>query len=75
LKSTCDLSLKGVSRLGAELPYRRAAETYTALTGIPISPKAVEGITKGSGKALGEVMEEEMARAMEEEIEPRAKGG
>jgi hypothetical protein len=35
----------------------------------------VEGITKGSGKALGEVMEEEMARAMEEEIEPRAKGG
>jgi len=61
---------KGVSRLGAELPYRRAAETYTALTRIPISPKAVEGITKGNGEALGEEMAKEMAFAMGEEIEP-----
>lgn len=61
---------KGVTRLGAELPYERAAKTYTALTRVGISAKSVEVITKRNGRALGEVMARERAQAMAGNIEP-----
>jgi hypothetical protein len=59
---------KGVTRLGAELPYASAAETYTALTGVPISAKSVELIRKKQGEALGRALAQERAQAMAEEI-------
>ena len=61
---------RGVTRLGAELPYERAAETYTALTRIGISAKSVEVITRRNGEALGEAMAKERAQAMAGNIEP-----
>lgn len=56
--------------MGAELPYERAAETYTALTRVWISAKSVEVITRRNGEALGEVMARERAQAMAGNIEP-----
>lgn len=47
----------GVCRLGAELPFARAAATYTALTGVFISPREVACLTEARGAAW----EEELA--------------
>ena len=42
----------GVCRLGVALPFAPAAETFTALTGVSISPREVERLTEGRGTAL-----------------------
>lgn len=42
----------GICRLGAALPFEPAAETFTALTGISISPREAERLTEGRGGAL-----------------------
>jgi len=42
----------GVCRLGVALPFAPAAETFTALTGVSISPREVERLTEGRGSAL-----------------------
>ena len=52
------------------MPYKRVAETCRALTGIGISTKSVEVITKRNGEAWGEAMAEERAQAMAGNIEP-----
>jgi hypothetical protein len=49
----------GVCRLGAELPFERAATTYTALTGVPISPREVARLTEARGAAWEEELAEE----------------
>jgi len=49
----------GVARLGAELPFERAATTYTALTGVPISPRAVARVTEARGAAWEEELADE----------------
>src|SRR4051794_21239465 len=51
----------GVARLGAELPFERAATTYTALTGLPISPRAVARVTEARGAAWEEELAAERA--------------
>lgn len=51
----------GVCRLGAELPFERAAATYTALTGVPISARAVARVTEARGAAWEEELAEERA--------------
>ena len=40
---------KGLCRLGAELSFGAAAETFTALTGVPVSPREAERLTEGRG--------------------------
>lgn len=66
---------KGGTRLGAELPYSRAAETYRELTGVWVSAKSVEVITKRNGQALGKVVAQERAWALAEDIEVRGAEG
>lgn len=39
-------------RLGAALPFEPAAESFTALTGVSISPREAERLTEGRGAAL-----------------------
>lgn len=41
-----------VCRLGVALPFAPAAETFTALSGVFISPREVERLTEGRGMAL-----------------------
>jgi hypothetical protein len=43
---------KGVCRLGVALPFAPAAGTFTALTGVSISPREVERLAEGRGTAL-----------------------
>lgn len=45
---------EGLCRLGAALPFAPAAETFTALTGVSISPREAERLTEGRGAALEE---------------------
>src|SRR4051794_24717198 len=47
----------GVCRFGAGLPFERAAATYSALTGLPISPREVARLTE----ARGAVWEKQLA--------------
>jgi len=42
-----------VSRLAAEMPFERAAETFTALKGVSISAREVGRIAEARGAALG----------------------
>jgi len=42
-----------VSRLAAEMPFERAAETFTALKGVGISARGVARIAEARGTALG----------------------
>ena len=42
----------GLCRLGAGLPFGSAAESFTALTGVSISPREAERLTEGRGAAL-----------------------
>lgn len=42
----------GVSRLGAALPFKAAAESFSALSGVSISEREVERLTEGRGRAL-----------------------
>lgn len=42
----------GLCRLGAALPFEPAAESFTALTGVSISPREAERLTEGRGAAL-----------------------
>jgi len=55
----------GVARLGAELPFERAAATYTALTGLPISPRAVARVTEARGAAWEQDLAEERAALLQ----------
>ena len=43
---------QGLCRLGAALPFASAAESFTALTGVSISPREAERLTEGRGAAL-----------------------
>jgi hypothetical protein len=43
---------EGLCRLGAALPFVPAAETFTALTGVSISPREGERLTEGRGGTL-----------------------
>lgn len=62
----------GVCRLGAELPFERAATTYTALTGVPISPRAVARVTEARGAAWEEELAEERAALLAGTAPPAA---
>jgi hypothetical protein len=42
----------GLCRLGAALPFEPAAESFTALTGVSISPREAERLTEGRGAGL-----------------------
>ena len=42
----------GLCRIGAGLPFGSAAESFTALTGVSISPREAERLTEGRGAAL-----------------------
>jgi hypothetical protein len=42
----------GLCRLGLALPFEPAAESFTALTGVSISPREAERLTEGRGEAL-----------------------
>lgn len=55
----------GVCRLGAELPFERAACTYTALTGVPISPREVARLTEARGAAWEEQLAGERAALLQ----------
>lgn len=44
----------GICRLGVGLPFEPAAGTFTALTGIAVSPREVERLTEGRGAVLEE---------------------
>jgi hypothetical protein len=61
---------KGVSRLGVRSSFEEAAEDYLALTGIEISTKSVERMTKRNGGRLGEVQVGELKEAFREEPLP-----
>jgi hypothetical protein len=61
----------GVCRLGAELPFERAAATYTALTGLPISPRAVARVTEGRGAGWEEHLADERAALLQGTAPPR----
>jgi hypothetical protein len=70
----------GVCRLGAELPFERAAATYTALTGVPISPREAARLTEARGAAWEEELAEERAALLAGTAPPapppcRADGG
>jgi hypothetical protein len=54
---------QGVCRLGAELPFERAAATWTALTRIAISPREVARLTEARGAALEAVRRTQTMRA------------
>ena len=54
----------GVSRLGAALPFRAAADTLTALSAVSISAREVERITEGRGMALEAQLAEEQDRLL-----------
>lgn len=43
---------EGLCRLGAVLPFVPAAETFTALTGVSMSPREAERLTEGRGGTL-----------------------
>ncbi len=43
---------KGLCRLGSSLPFELAAESFTALTGVSMSPREVERLTEGRGEGL-----------------------
>jgi hypothetical protein len=62
----------GVCRLGAELPFERAAATYTALTGRPISPREVARLTEARGAAWEEQLAGERAALLQGAAAPPA---
>jgi hypothetical protein len=62
----------GVCRLGAELPFERAAATYTALTGVPISAREVARVTEARGAAWEEDLAAERAALLQGTTPPPA---
>lgn len=57
---------QGVCRLGAELPFERAAATWTALTGIAISSREVARLTEARGTALDAARRTQATRALQD---------
>jgi len=47
-------------RLGATLPFETAAENFTVLTGVSISPREAERLTEGRGAALEAYQESQL---------------
>ena len=60
----------GRCRLGAALPFGLAAESFTALTGVSVSPWEAERLTEGRGAALEahQEREQEAARRGQQEV-------
>ena len=54
----------GLCRLGAALPFAPAAESFTALTGVSVSPREAERLTEGRGRALAAHQEGEQDGAL-----------
>jgi hypothetical protein len=64
----------GLCRLGAALPFEPAAENFTALTGVSISPREAERLAEGRGAALEAYQGSQpgQGRAVAKESNPRA---
>jgi len=54
----------GLCRLGSALPFEPAAESFTALTGVSISPRETERLTEGRGGALEAYQESERGQGL-----------
>ena len=61
-----------VSRLAAEMPFERAAETFTALKGLRISAREVARIAEARGSALGRQWSLQDALLLKGEQKPEA---
>jgi len=61
-----------VSRLAAEMPFERAAETFTALKGISISAREVGRLAEARGVALGQRQSLQDERLLQGEQQPEA---
>lgn len=60
----------GVSRLGAALPFKAAAETFSAVSGVSISEREVERITEGRGRALEAQLAEQQRSLLRGQAQP-----
>ena len=63
-----------VSRLAAEMPFERAAETFTALKGLSISTREVARIAEARGSALGRQRSLQDELLLKGEQEPEVQG-
>ena len=65
---------RGLCRLGAVLPFALAAESFTELTGVSISPREAERLTEGRGEALEACQEREGEPAVDRAAAPAGPG-
>ena len=59
----------GLCRLGAGLPFAPAAESFTALTGVSISPREAGRLTEGRGESLEAYRESDGSPGLAEQQE------
>ncbi len=65
---------RGLCRLGAVLPFALAAESFTELTGVSISPREAERLTEGRGEAPEACQEREGEPAVDRAAAPAGPG-